>query len=57
MSEQQQDQNRLIAQRREKLAAKMDRAIEELEARARQRQQEADADFENKKTERRSLFE
>lgn len=39
--------------RREKLAAKMDRAIEELEAWARQRQQEADAQFEEKKAERR----
>jgi len=39
--------------RREKLAAKMDRAIEELEARARQRQQEADAQFEEKKAQRR----
>jgi hypothetical protein len=39
--------------RREKLAAKMDRAIEELEVRARQRQHEADAQFEKKKAERR----
>jgi len=39
--------------RREKLAAKMDQAIEELQARARQRQQEADAQFEQKKAKRR----
>ncbi len=39
--------------RREKLAGKMDQAIEELEARARQRQQKADAKYEEKKAERR----
>jgi transposase len=39
--------------RREKLAAKMDRAIEELEKRARQRQAEADKEFEAKLEARR----
>jgi hypothetical protein len=39
--------------RREKLASKMERAIEELEARARQRQQKAEAKHEAKKAERR----
>jgi len=39
--------------RREKLAVKMDRAIEELEARARQRQQKALGEYEQKKAERR----
>jgi transposase len=39
--------------RREKLASKMERAIEELEARARQRQQKAEAKYEEKKAERR----
>jgi len=39
--------------RREKLAAKMDRAIEELEGRARQRQQKALAEYEEKKARRR----
>jgi transposase len=39
--------------RREKLAGKMERAIEELEARARQRQQKAGAKYEEKKAERR----
>lgn len=39
--------------RREKLAAKMDRAIEELQARARQRQQQADTAYEEKKAQRR----
>ncbi len=39
--------------RREKLASKMERAIEELEDRARQRQQKAEAKYEAKKTERR----
>jgi transposase len=39
--------------RREKLATKMDRAIEELEARARQRQQKALGEYEQKKAERR----
>jgi hypothetical protein len=38
--------------RREKLASKMERAIEELEARARKRQQKADAKYEEKKAER-----
>ncbi|MDG2123816.1 MAG: transposase, partial [Verrucomicrobiales bacterium] len=37
--------------RREKLASKMERAIEELEARARQRQQKVGAKYEEKKTE------
>jgi len=39
--------------RREKLASKMERAIEELESRASQRQQEANAKYEAKKAERR----
>ena len=39
--------------RREKLASKMERAIEELEARARKRQQKAEAKYEEKKAERR----
>jgi transposase/Skp family chaperone for outer membrane proteins len=39
--------------RREKLAGKMERAIEELEARARERQQKAEAKYEAKKAERR----
>jgi hypothetical protein len=39
--------------RREKLASKMDRAIEELEARARKRQQKAQTKYEEKKAERR----
>jgi len=39
--------------RREKLASKMERAIEELEARARERQQKAEGKYEEKKAERR----
>ena len=39
--------------RREKLANKMERAIEELEAKARQRQQKAEGKYEEKKAERR----
>ena len=39
--------------RREKLASKMERAIEELEARARGRQEQAEAKYEAKKAERR----
>lgn len=39
--------------RREKLACKMERAIEELESRARQRQQKAEGKYEAKKAERR----
>jgi len=39
--------------RRAKLASKMERAIEELEARARPRQQKAEAKYEEKKAERR----
>jgi transposase len=39
--------------RREKLASKMEQAIEELEARARGRQQKAEAKYEEKKAERR----
>ena len=39
--------------RREKLASKMEQAIEELELRARKRQQKAEAKYEEKKTERR----
>lgn len=38
--------------RREKLASKMERAIQELEARARKRQQKAEAKYEEKKAER-----
>jgi transposase len=43
--------------RREKLASKMERAIEELEARARQRQQKAEATYGAKKAERREKEE
>ena len=39
--------------RREKLASKMERAVEELEARARERQEKGDARYEAKKAERR----
>ena len=43
--------------RREKLASKMERAIEELEARARQRQQKAVAKYEEKRESKKEMVE